>query len=125
MTRIHQFSELQSTGETQSTLAHNGRLISGLEILLLLESKRWLSSGFAHYWAPHSFWRGVQAEVPLGDPDVLVCSVGTEIFFEHTGEDPEPDKKWFDTLERGWNRDAAIEAAAGFPQLKLQVSHVS
>jgi hypothetical protein len=66
----------------------------------------------------------VQKEVPLGNPDVLVCSVGTEIFFEHEGASPEPDKKWIDVLNQGWDRDAAVKAAAGFPQLKMQVGKI-
>ncbi len=33
--------------------------------------------------------------MPLRTPDVLVCSVGTEIFFEAAGAEPVPDKKYF------------------------------
>lgn len=65
----------------------------------------------------------VQEEVPLGVPDVLICSVGTEIFFEKPGSDtePQPDKKWIQLLDQGWNRQAALDAAAQFQELKPQV----
>jgi len=62
--------------------------------------------------------------VPLGVPDVLICSVGTEIFFEKPGSDgaePQPDKKWTQLLDQGWNRKAALEAAAQLNELKPQV----
>ena len=55
-------------------------------------------------------------------PDVLVCSVGTEIFFESTGE---PDKGWQEVLDRGWDRAGAIAAAEGIPELKPQVRILS
>jgi len=52
-------------------------------------------------------------------PDVLVCSVGTEIFFESTGE---PDKAWQQELDRGWDRAGAITAVEAIPELKPQVN---
>lgn len=60
----------------------------------------------------------VQKEAPLLVPDVLVCSVGTEIFFESAGE---ADKEWGAELDQGWNRQGALDIAAGFPELKQQV----
>ena len=62
-----------------------------------------------------------QKEVPLGTPDVLVCSVGTEIFFEASGHAPEPDRKWAAELDKGWDRAAAIRAAESFSELRVQV----
>ena len=61
-------------------------------------------------------------------PDVLVCSVGTELFFEKPGDggkDPEPDKKWIGELDHGWDRAAVEEAAASFSELKPQVIRLS
>ena len=66
----------------------------------------------------------LQDEVPLGVPDILRCSVGTEIFFEKPGSDgsePQPDQKWIQLLDQGWNRQAALDAAAQFQELKPQV----
>ena len=66
----------------------------------------------------------LQEEVPLGNPDILICSVGTEIFFEKPGSDgaePQPDKKWTKLLDQGWNRQAALDAAAQLSPLVPQV----
>lgn len=61
----------------------------------------------------------LQKEVPLLlVPDVLVCSVGTEIFFESTGE---ADKGWQQVLDKGWDRAAAVAAAEGVTELVPQV----
>jgi hypothetical protein len=68
-----------------------------------------------------SFARCLQKKVPLGNPDVLVCSVGTEIFFEATGASPEADEAWAAELDRDWNRPKAIEIAASFSELSPQV----
>lgn len=70
----------------------------------------------------------LQEEVPLGNPDILICSVGTEIFFEKPGSDgaePQPDKKWIQLLDQGWNRQAALDAAAQLKQLVPQVNAVT
>ena len=66
----------------------------------------------------------LQKEVPLGNPDVLVCSVGTEIFFEATGASPEANQQWKAELDQGWDRQAAIDAAGKLHDLKPQVWHV-
>ena len=65
----------------------------------------------------------LQKEVPLGNPDVLVCSVGTEIFFEATGASPEANQQWKTELDQGWDRQAAIDAAGKLHELKAQVRH--
>jgi hypothetical protein len=62
----------------------------------------------------------LQKEVPLGNPDVLVCSVGTEIFFEASGAAPEANKQWAAELDQGWSRQKAIDLAGSFPELKPQ-----
>ena len=70
----------------------------------------------------------MQEEVPLGTPDILICSVGTEIFFEKPGSqgaEPQPDKKWIQLLDQGWDRQAALDAAAQFQELKPQVQHAA
>ena len=61
-----------------------------------------------------------QSEVPLGNPDVLVCSVGTEIFFEAAGAEPVPDAKWAKKLEQGWDRQQIVDAISGFTGLTMQ-----
>lgn len=80
----------------------------------------------------HALYEQLRREVPLlAVPDVLICSVGTEIFFENerkreSGDGeiaaPVPDSRWIDALNAtGWSRDAVAEAAlASTPALKLQ-----
>ena len=67
----------------------------------------------------------LQKEVPLGNPDVLVCSVGTEIFFKATGASPEANQEWKAELDQGWSRQEAIDAAAKFSELKPQVPQIT
>ncbi len=62
-----------------------------------------------------------QEDVPLGDPDILVCSVGTEIFYE-AKEKAEADKKWGAILDQGWNRESVLSIVSKYPGLKLQVN---
>lgn len=65
-----------------------------------------------------------QEEVPLLEPDVLICSVGTEIFFEsNSNTAPIPDSKWIEVLNKGWDRDAVCQIAAKFSEFSLQVRH--
>lgn len=60
-----------------------------------------------------------QGEAPLLlVPDVLVCSVGTEIFFESSGQ---ADQQWAAQLDQGWDRASAVAAAEAIPELKAQV----
>jgi sucrose-6-phosphatase len=54
-------------------------------------------------------------EAQLLTPDVLITSVGTEIY---QGE--EPDLQWSDRLQTGWDRAAIVAAAAQFPDLMAQ-----
>ena len=63
----------------------------------------------------------LQGEIPLGDPDVLVCSVGTEIFFEATGTQPVADAKWTSKLDQGWDRQQVVDIVSGFSGLSMQV----
>lgn len=67
----------------------------------------------------HALYEELRKEAPLLVPDVLVCSVGTEIFFESAGE---ADKEWGAELDQGWNRQGALDVAAGFPELKQQAA---
>lgn len=75
----------------------------------------------------HALYERLREEVPaLAVPDVLICSVGTEIFFENEkkGDEssPVPDSRWTDALDAtGWSRAAvAAVALASTPALRLQ-----
>jgi sucrose-6F-phosphate phosphohydrolase len=67
----------------------------------------------------HALYEELRKEAPLLVPDVLVCSVGTEIFFESAGE---ADREWGRELDQGWDRQGALDAAAGIPELKQQAA---
>jgi len=71
----------------------------------------------------HALYEALRREVPaLRPPDALVCSVGTEIFFEADHAAPTPDEAWCAALDAGgWDR-AKVEgvAAAASPELRLQ-----
>jgi len=69
----------------------------------------------------YALYTELRKEVPLGNPDILVCSVGTEIFYEATAEsEPVPDPKWIELLNQGWDRSAVVECAAQLSGLSLQ-----
>ena len=57
----------------------------------------------------------LQAETPLLTPDILVCSVGTEILLRGVA-----DADWEAHLDEGWDRDRAAAVASRFPELVLQ-----
>lgn len=65
--------------------------------------------------SPHLF-RELADEVPLLTPDVLVCSVGTEIFIRG-----QPLEAWERHLDEGWDRTRAAKVAARFADLEMQV----
>lgn len=60
-----------------------------------------------------------QEEVPLLEPDLLVCSVGTEIFHKG-GSHGQLDEEWYSILDKGWDAAALRAAAAAVPELKPQ-----
>lgn len=43
--------------------------------------------------------------VPLLTPDLLICSVGTEIYHRTDGHQLELDGEWLAQLDHGWNRE--------------------
>ncbi len=61
---------------------------------------------------------GLAAEKSLPQPDALVVSVGTEIYFDPEGE--EPSTAWANLQSEGWNRDAVAAVAAQYPELTPQ-----
>lgn len=62
-----------------------------------------------------------QDEAPLLNPNVLICSVGTEIFYRTPDGSLVPDQAWEAYLDQGWDRASVEGVAANFPQLKQQV----
>nr|WP_199339330.1 HAD-IIB family hydrolase [Nostoc sp. FACHB-892] len=56
-------------------------------------------------------------EKTLLEPDVLICAVGTEIYY---GGSNTPDSKWSDKLSEGWDKGLVVQISEVFPKLKLQ-----
>lgn len=54
----------------------------------------------------------------LLDPDALVTSVGTEIYFD--GLEETPDRAWSEKLSEAWNREEIVATAAHFADLVPQ-----
>eukprot|EP00775_Hariotina_reticulata_P009955 gene9955-10110_t len=61
-------------------------------------------------------------EAPLLNPNVLICSVGTEIFYRAPDGQLLPDQAWEAYLDQGWDRAAVERIAAQIPQLTPQVA---
>jgi sucrose-6F-phosphate phosphohydrolase len=53
----------------------------------------------------------------LLEPDVLIVSVGTEIYYSNSET---PDSEWAAKLSHKWDRDEVVAAAAHFADLTLQ-----
>ncbi|MBD2206572.1 sucrose-phosphate phosphatase [Calothrix sp. FACHB-1219] len=66
--------------------------------------------------SPH-LYRELQIEKNLLQPDALVLSVGTEIYFD--GSDT-PDPAWSEILSPGWDRELLLSITAKYPELILQ-----
>ncbi|CAG9465152.1 unnamed protein product [Pedinophyceae sp. YPF-701] len=57
---------------------------------------------------------------PLGTPDLLVCSVGSEIYRFDEARNPSLDPEWIAHLDEGWDREKACAIAREFSELKPQ-----
>ena len=64
-----------------------------------------------------SLYKKLKAEKNLLEPDILVCSVGTEIY--HQGS-LIPDITWSQKLSSGWDRNLVLEISKTFTDLKPQ-----
>lgn len=64
----------------------------------------------------------LQDEAPLLTPNVLICSVGTEIFYRGPDGRLLPDDAWETYLDQGWDRAAVQAVAAKITQLTPQVN---
>lgn len=56
----------------------------------------------------------------LGDPDALICSVGTAVHTRTQGGSLEEDQDWRNHLHQGWNRAKALEVANSVGGLTAQ-----
>jgi len=65
-----------------------------------------------------TLYRQLKAEKKLLTPDALVCSVGTEIYFDDLSA--QPDAQWAQLLNPGWDRASIVTLAQTVPELTLQ-----
>lgn len=64
-----------------------------------------------------TLYRELTSQHSLLEPDVLIASVGTEIYFNNSDT---PDRAWSEKLSIGWNRDVIVATTAHFSDLVLQ-----
>eukprot|EP00193_Tetraselmis_chui_P001548 CAMPEP_0177763246 /NCGR_PEP_ID=MMETSP0491_2-20121128/6771_1 /TAXON_ID=63592 /ORGANISM="Tetraselmis chuii, Strain PLY429" /LENGTH=275 /DNA_ID=CAMNT_0019279345 /DNA_START=183 /DNA_END=1010 /DNA_ORIENTATION=+ len=64
----------------------------------------------------------LQADTPhLLRPNVLICSVGTEIYWSNDEQSEwSPDAEWSEYLDQGWDRAALLDVGQQVPGLVLQ-----
>jgi len=62
-------------------------------------------------------YKQLRQQEPMLTPDVLVTSVGTEVYY---GGSTTPDFDWSKKLEQGWQRDDVLSITAHFQDLVLQ-----
>lgn len=65
----------------------------------------------------HSY-KELRSHKRLLDPDALVASVGTEIYFDAI--EKTPDRAWSEKLSEAWNREEIVATAANFADLVPQ-----
>lgn len=54
----------------------------------------------------------MQEFAPLLAPNVIICSVGTEVFWRGADGVMRPDPQWQRHLGKGWNREAITKVMA-------------
>ncbi len=64
-----------------------------------------------------TLYRQLTTERLLLEPDILVPSVGTAIYFKGTET---PDPEWISKLSQNWNREQVVAIAAHFADLQTQ-----
>lgn len=74
-----------------------------------------------HRPMPHHMRQHAQDEAPLLTPNVLICSVGSEIFYRAADGRLLPDAAWEARLDQGWDRAAVEGVTSSIPQLRRQV----
>ena len=98
----------------------DGTLVDGQQTNGLAELKQWinvndndLGFGLASGRNLDLVKKAIQ-EYELPEPDILICSAGSEIFYT---PDYEPDKGWENHISYMWKRDEIEKLLIGFPKL--------
>jgi sucrose-phosphate synthase len=101
----------------------DGTLVEGSQTEGLRELKQWIvdnkenvvfgvASGRNRFITEQAF-----AHYDLPNPDVLICSVGSEIYYTKKFI---PDKGWESHIDHQWKRQEVEEALLKFPGIRLQ-----
>ncbi|AFZ12847.1 sucrose phosphatase [Crinalium epipsammum PCC 9333] len=59
-------------------------------------------------------YQEIRAEKQLLQPDALIASVGTEVYFQNSDL---PDQQWNEKISQGWDRELVVSTAAHFADL--------
>jgi len=59
-------------------------------------------------------YQEISAEKQLLQPDALIASVGTEVYFQNSNL---PDQQWHEKISQGWDRELVVSTAAHFADL--------
>jgi len=101
----------------------DGTLVDGQQTTGLTDLKKWINDndndlGFG-LASGRNLELGKKAiqEYDLPEPDILICSAGSEIFYT---PDYEPDKGWESHISYMWKRDEIEKLLIGFPKLIAQ-----
>jgi sucrose-phosphate synthase len=101
----------------------DGTLVDGQNTTGLAELRQWINNndddlgfGLASGRNLELVKKAIQ-EYDLPEPDILICSAGSEIFYT---PDYEPDKGWESHISYLWKRDEIEKVLVDFPKLTLQ-----
>lgn len=101
----------------------DGTLVDGQKTTGLEELKQWINSNDDDVGFGLASGRNLElvkkaiTDYYLPQPDILICSAGSEIFY---GADYEPDKGWESHISYLWKRDEIETLLVDFPKLTLQ-----
>jgi hypothetical protein len=93
--------------ESLNSLLHKHRQKYGTQIVY--------STGRSLY-----LYKKLDAEKKLLEPDILICGVGTEIYYKGHSS---PDEVWSRKLSYKWDRDLVVSIASYFADLTVQPEH--
>ncbi len=101
----------------------DGTLVDGQKTTGLAELREWIITNDGDLGFGLASGRNLELvkkaiiEYSLPEPDILICSAGSEIFYS---PDFEPDKGWESHISYLWKRDEIEELLIDFPKLILQ-----
>ncbi len=101
----------------------DGTLVDGQNTTGLNELKQWIYKNDSDIGFGLASGRNLElvrkaiSEYDLPEPDILICSAGSEIFYV---PDYEPDKGWESHISYLWKRNEIEKLLANFPKMKLQ-----